>query len=89
MGHRDFLSVLLSLSVSQQFWEELNFKGQQLSPHTSSKKANLGLAFFFPNAAARFSPCSVPTLGLSLTSQSAAFAPSSPSKSQMPRPHLA
>lgn len=44
-GFQGVFSVLLSLSMSQQSWEELNFKGRQLSPHTSRKKKTCNLFF--------------------------------------------
>lgn len=39
--------VLLSPSVSRQAWEDPDFKGQQLSPHTSRKKQTCKLNFSF------------------------------------------
>lgn len=46
-GVQGFLQCPAQLSISQQSWEELNFKGQQLSPHTSRKKQTCDLLFSF------------------------------------------
>lgn len=85
MGCRGFFCVLLHLSVSQQSWEELNLKRPTVVLTLIKEKAILQLAFSFPNAAALFSLCSVPTLRLCLTSSSAASASSSPSENQILR----